>query len=417
MTTASLDYRHDALLGGGLRAQAFYQDFAALFGGGRFGTFQDPAIAPDGTLFDQSQNQSTKWGIKLSYSYEQMPIPGLTPTVGVDYLEDETKQVLVQTGREWVPETTFKNLAPFLQLNQVLVDGRLLLSGGLRYERAELDVDDYTTIAGAGGVAVGGGSPDFDELLPNAGIVFDFTDRLAGYASYSEGFSIPDVGRVLRAVGTPNQQVDDLLTLEPVISDNRELGLDYYGPALRLHAAYFWSDSDLGARLQNVGGVFEVRREKTEIQGLEASAEYDVSSRMQVGALYSHIEGEFDSDNNGSVDTDLGGININPDRLNFYMQWQRLAELPLSARLQISRFFSRGFEGTAAPDDQDFNGYTLLSAAMAANTGYGQFRVGVENLLDEDYITYYSQTATTRDDRFFAGRGRTLTLGYEKQFR
>ncbi|MCP5529498.1 MAG: hypothetical protein H7A44_03570 [Opitutaceae bacterium] len=45
--------------------------------------------------------------------------------------------------------------------------------------------------------------------------------------------------------------------------------------------------------------------------------------------------------------------------------------------------------------------------------------VGVENLLDEDYVTYYSQTLTggsANNDNYFAGRGRTLTVRYRWDF-
>jgi iron complex outermembrane receptor protein len=40
----------------------------------------------------------------------------------------------------------------------------------------------------------------------------------------------------------------------------------------------------------------------------------------------------------------------------------------------------------------------------------------VANLFDAQYITYYSQAATDLDDRYFAGRGRTLTLRVESRF-
>ena len=46
----------------------------------------------------------------------------------------------------------------------------------------------------------------------------------------------------------------------------------------------------------------------------------------------------------------------------------------------------------------------------------GQVNVGVSNLLDEQYVTYYSQSALVNDERYFAGRGRTLTLGYKLDF-
>lgn len=416
VTTVSLDYLHGALWGGELQVQTFYQDLAALFGGGTFANFQDASIAPPGTLFDQSQNESRKRGVKLSYTHDRVGIPGLAVTGGVDYLEDETRQVLTQTGREWVPETTFHNWAPFLQLNQGLLDGRMMLSAGLRREFARLEVDDYTTIAGQGGAFVKGGEPEFDETLKSFGAVYDLGARWSLYGSYSEGFTMPDVGRVLRAVSTPGQSVENLLTLEPVISDNREVGVDFDDGRLNLHAAYFWSDSDLGARLENVGGIFEVRREKTEIEGFELSTRFGITDSVHVGALYSHIDGSYDSDGDDSVDTDLAGTNVNPDRLNLFVGWDETAGMPIGGRFQISHFFDRDFEGRAAPADQNFDGHTLADLSLMKTTDAGTFRVGVENLFDVQYITYYSQTATTRDDQYFAGRGRTFTLSYETRF-
>ncbi|MBD3619024.1 MAG: TonB-dependent receptor [Chromatiales bacterium] len=415
VTTASLDYSHAALAGGQLRAQLFYQDFAAMYGGGYFASFQDPAIAPAGTLYDQSQNQSEKHGLKLTYGHDQVGIPGLSVTGGAAYLADTTRQVLAQTDREWVPESTFQSLSPFVQINQALLDGRLQLSGGLRHEMVRLEVDDYTIIASAGGTDIAGGEPEFDETLHNLGTVFHLGDSWSLYASYSEGFTMPDVGRVLRAPGAATS-VDDFLTLEPVISDNREIGVDYGDGLWTLHAAYFWSDSDLGSRLENVGGVYEVRREKTEIEGLEVSLARQLTDSVKAGALYSQVRGRYDSDGDDNVDTDLDGINVSPDRLNLFLAWDEYGMAPFSGRLQLSHFMDRDFEGLNAPVGQDFEGYTLVDLTIGKRTRVGDFQFGIENLLDEQYITYYSQTGTNLDDRYFAGRGRTLTASYQTQF-
>ena len=40
----------------------------------------------------------------------------------------------------------------------------------------------------------------------------------------------------------------------------------------------------------------------------------------------------------------------------------------------------------------------------------------VQNLADNQYITYYGQAGSTLDEDFFAGRGRTFTLGYSTEF-
>src|SRR3546814_4042397 len=65
----SLDYTHRDLLGGTFTSQLYRQDFKATYGGDRFAIFQDPAIAPVGTLFDQSQNRSEKLGVRFTQRY------------------------------------------------------------------------------------------------------------------------------------------------------------------------------------------------------------------------------------------------------------------------------------------------------------------------------------------------------------
>ncbi|MEN3977289.1 TonB-dependent receptor plug domain-containing protein, partial [Emcibacter sp. SYSU 3D8] len=66
----ALTYRHSNLVGGVLTLQGFYYDFYALYGGDTFPVFQDPSIAPVGTLFDQSALSSEKYGAKLTYARE-----------------------------------------------------------------------------------------------------------------------------------------------------------------------------------------------------------------------------------------------------------------------------------------------------------------------------------------------------------
>ncbi|WP_231883952.1 TonB-dependent receptor domain-containing protein, partial [Alcanivorax sp. HI0044] len=52
---------------------------------------------------------------------------------------------LVHTGRTYVPETQYRNYAPFLQGRFKLTD-KLNLNAGARYEKAKLKVDTYSTI-------------------------------------------------------------------------------------------------------------------------------------------------------------------------------------------------------------------------------------------------------------------------------
>lgn len=410
----ALTYRHSDILGGTLALQGFYYDFYALYGGDAFPVFQDPAIAPVGTLFDQSALASRKYGAKLTYSREDALWPGLQFVTGVDYLRDRTNQELAQTGRLWVPNLIYRGWAPFLQLEQRLLGDRLRLSGGLRWENVTLDVPDFTTIASANSTFVQGGAPSFRTVLKNAGVVVEPVEGVQVYTSYAQGFTMPDAGLILRAVRTPGQSVADLVDLQPVIADNIEIGSTLRRGGLEMSASYFWSNSDLGSRIQVIGGAGVIQRERTEIKGLELAASYRFGKGIRVGGAFAALEGRYDSNGDSVVDRDLDGRNIAPDRLNLYAQAPLTGGL--GVRLQASRLFDRRFAGGAPRFD--FSGYTLLDAIItydAASTG--RFTLGIANLLDEQYIAYTSQTANFINDRnYSSGRGRTLTLRWQASF-
>lgn len=401
------------LAGGTFILQAFYSRTDDVFGGGVFGTFQDPRIDPSRTLFDQSANQSRKLGGKVSYERGVPGFEDLVVTVGADALFDRTQQILAQTDRVWVPETDFRSIAPFVQGNLSLAGDLVRLAGGLRYENVELSVGDYETLFSYGPVQVAGGNPSFEDLLWNAGLIVEPIDGLRAYGSYAEGFTIADVGRILRGISQPNVDIDDFLSLEPVVSNNRELGLEYDRGTLTASASYFWSTSDFGSLLVLRNDVFEVERQPIEIEGFETSLAWRTPiSGLSLSGGYAALEGRTDGDGDGLVDEDLDGANISPDRVNLAADYARG---PLSARLQARMYLSREFNDVATATD--FEGYTLLDAFVAYETDIGEFSLAAQNLTDEYYVTYDSDTVRVTDNsRFYAGRGRTFTLGWRGTF-
>ncbi len=408
----SASYTDSNFASGSLMVKAYYYDLYALYGGGTFGAFQDASVAPEGELFDQSALNSEKYGIKLTYLKNDVFWDGFQVVAGLDYLYDETYQDLVQTGRIWVPKMQFEGWAPYLQLEQAFQGDKLLISAGIRQENVTLNVPSFTTVASAGNTLVEGSSPNFSELLVNAGVVYSVNDALTLYSSYSEGFNMPDAGLLLRAVNTPDQSVDDLVDLQPILADNAELGLNYRLNRLTLSASYFESNSDLGGRIQVIDGIGFVSREKTEVNGFELSASYTTDQELEFGANYAKLNGQYDSNDDGQVDRDLDGRNISPDRLNFWLQ-SPIAD-GFFARVQYSHLFDRNFEG-GLPEN-DFEGYQLVDFLLKYETPtLGEFSLGIQNLLAEQYLTYYSQTVTfVNPNTFVAGRGRTLHLNWSK---
>ncbi|ASK36108.1 TonB-dependent receptor [Alcanivorax sp. N3-2A] len=409
VTTLRLGYSHGNWLGNEINAQIYNQRFEGQFGGLYSGSFQDPDIAPVGELFDQTRNESEKTGSQFTLKRRGLFNDRLSIATGFDVLSDETSQKLIQTGRTYVPETTYVNYAAFFQ-GDVNVTRKLTVSGGVRYEYAKLDVDSYRTVAANNGVLVEGGSPDFDETLYNLGLTYQITDWAQLFTSYSEGFGMADVGRVLRGIETAGQSVDTLLDLRPIVTDNREIGVRFNWQPVSIELSYFESDSDFGERLVEENGVFKVNREKVEIKGFEFTGDWHVNAAHDLRLGYSRSEGKSDTNNDGRVDTKLTGINIAPDRIS--LGWNARWSAGLSSFVQANHYLSRDFD-----DPQlEFDGYTLVDASLVQRLPVGRVSVGIENLMDEDYFTYYSQAARASDDYYFKGRGRTFTLGYQVDF-
>ena len=83
--------------------------------------------------------------------------------------------------------------------------------------------------------------------------------------------------------------------------------------------------------------------------------------------------------------------------------------------MQARFYLPREFNDLATVTD--FEGYTLLDAFISYRTDIGEFALAAQNLTDEFYVTYDSDTVRVTDNsRFFAGRGRSFTLSWRGAF-
>ncbi|WP_229426983.1 TonB-dependent receptor [Massilia atriviolacea] len=407
--TSSLAYSHADLAGMELSAMVFNQEFEGLFGADNSATFQDVLIAPVGTLYDQSRSLASKYGSKVSLGKSDLLGGRMKLTGGFDTLFDKGKQDLYGTGRTYVPESDYRNLSLFVQGEYKPLD-QLTLHAGVRKENADLRIDSYRTLAQYKRVAVEGGKLKFNETLFNAGLVYKPVQEVSVFTSYSEGFGMPDIGRVLRSINTPGQNVADMQDLQPILTRSVELGTRIRKGDWDIDASIFRSDSDFGTRVIPVNGAFMMAREKTRIEGVEASAGYRISAAHRAKLAYAYTRGRYDSDENGSLDARLDGLNVAPNRL--IATWSAHWNGKLKSFVQAQHAFHQNFDDPA----KEFSGYTLVDATLNYQLPKGEVRLALANLLDRDYITYYSQSALVEPKRYFAGRGRVLTLGYALNF-
>jgi iron complex outermembrane recepter protein len=416
--TSSLEYRHNDLLGGSFNAQLFKQDFASLYGATNTSTFQDVAIAPKGTLYDQSEVVADKYGAKLTYVRPNTLVNGLEFTAGLDYLRDRTKQWLAGTGRTWVPLLDFTSLAPFTQLEYEF--GPLTVRGGVRHEDAKLNVDTYTTLAAYGSRLVKGGERSFTKNVKNIGAVWRFDQNWSAFISSAEGFGLPDVGLVLRAVNKPGQSVDQVFEMQPIITRNNEIGVNWRGVMGSLGASFYDSRSKLGAALRvNSAGIGQLDRVPTTVRGWEISGELRATKTLSAFGSFARTMGKTATTAGAPMDVELGARSQGPGKLVAGTNWQFMPKA--TVRLQATTLFDRDINigrtvGTSNLEEH-FNGYTLVDLAGSYDSQWGKVGVGIENLTDRQYIGYYPQSVSYKDPvSHFAGRGRTLSVSLTRSF-
>lgn len=410
----ALSYSHGDFFGGTLLADAYRADQAMRYPAENGSDKQDPLIAPLGQLIDQSEVNSDKRGLRTSWTRGQfLKVDGLELRVGIDHVEDTTDQRLALTNRIWVPPMEYTSNAPYAQLSWDV--GDLTLAAGVRKEDGELSVDTFTTTYYNKRVLVEGGKMDYSATLPNIGAVYRFTDALSAYVSYSEGFSLPNVGIPLRNINKPGQSVDGILDLQAIIVENREIGFNWRGGNASLSGSVYRSESDFGVSLSTdpVTGDFVMNRGPVTIDGIELSGTYAFSEDLKINAMASHIVGKTWFTKGGPLDKRMGANDVSPDKIGANVFW-RVApslDLNLGATALLSRTINQGKSGA-----EHTSGRVLLDLTTNYNTGrFGTLTLGLENLLNKQYIMTYSEASNSNVD-WMAGRGRVISLSHNINF-
>jgi len=397
-----LRYEHTDLLGSRVTAQAYVQDFETYFG---YSTFY-----PGG---GQSFIESTKWGVRLDATTPLGWTEGSQVLWGVDALRDRTAQPLTD-GRTYVPEMTQTSAAPFAQLRVPLLDDRLTLRGGVRYDAISLDIVDFTTLR-AQFDTDGDGTPDqrndvtggtltYDNFAFNAGAVFTVSDPVDLFASFEQGFAVSEVGRVLRSTSAASVEV---LNPEAKTVNSYEAGLRVGLPRLDVTATGYYTTSELGS---SYGQDFEIVRAPEHVYGVELTSDVQVADPVAVGGTFSWVKGIQDADDDGSYETPLPGNRIPPVKVTGYVEVTPLDGW--SSRLQMLSSGRRdAFPGSSAYAQGRVSPYTVFDLSSRVAVGPGALTIGIENLLDTYYFPVRSQYPAL-DGAYTPAQGRSVSLSY-----
>ncbi len=430
----NLQYSNGDFLGGTLLLNGYWADQAMRYlpenGDDKQLVKVDDDFDEADRIYDQSEIDTKKYGFRPSWVRSSLfDVSGLELRVGVDYVYDEAQQRLALTDRLWVPPMEYTSTAPYAQLSYDL--GPVTLSGGYRREDGELHVDSYTTTPYRNSVFVQGGGVEYTESLVNFGAIWRITDEWSVFASYGEGFGLPNIGIPLRNINEPDQSVDRIRDIQPIIVDNREYGFNWRGDRGSFGGSYYDSRSPFGTSLSvdPETNDYVLNRAPTQIKGVELNGEWKFTDAWKASALYSRIRGKtafWNSALNG--DYPAGGLNkpigvsdINPDKIGASVTWNFVPEggVTLSATKLLDRDLTatdvREFDDRQFEFHEHTKGYTLFDlSATYKMEKYGRFTVGIENLTNKQYVLSWSQVDFYKN--YFAGRGRMTSLTYELTF-
>ncbi|GAB2464000.1 TonB-dependent receptor [Comamonas humi] len=305
----------------------------------------------------------------------------------------------------------------------------LTLSGGLRYQRMGLGVDDFVgyrqqlgMLAGQGrsADAIPGGKNSYNVSLFNLGAKYDLGPAQSTWLSYSEGFELPDPAKYYgqgnyRLNGSHWQLVSGIdpagSPLKGIKTRQLEWGWKTRGGPLQLQTALFyaWSDQTLQINNANNNVTINVLDEKRRNYGLEGSLDYAFASQWSSGGNWLWLRSQVKQNGDWAKQSIM---TASPSKLGAYLQW---TPAPWKLRLQATHQLN-------LQDDngQRIDGFTTVDLMGSVKLPVGTLNFGVQNLLDRNYLTTWSQRAmalygvgAVSPQAFaFYGRGRTFTLNY-----
>ncbi|WP_447894612.1 TonB-dependent receptor [Vreelandella sp. GE22] len=407
----SASYHHADLLNQNFYLQAFHREEESSF-------YPFPYAAQDGGYYFAASQQNTQLsGLKALFSAD--PNDDLNVTYGADLDREsfdasqmrfdrsasDSSGGLVQRADRVAPRYPgfdIDTLALFTQSEWWATD-QLQLSGGIRHQRMDVDIDDFNDVPG--------GSSDYDVTLYNASALYDFDNGHQSWLGYSEGFELPDPSKYY---GRAGQTVADN-PLDGIKTRQVELGWRYQGGDWLTQAAVYYAWSDTAMELDDDLNVTQIDDDRRDY-GLEASLTRFIGHHWEVGGTLHALASERKVD--GSWQD--RGITVAPypsqDSLTAHVAWQDDAR---TLRLQGSH--ARQYEDA---EGDSIDGFTTFDVIGSQQTDIGTLSLGISNLTDKQYSTpwgqravgFYSPNYGPEYLYDYQARGRTFTLGWSLEY-
>ncbi len=424
-TLVNLTYSHENVLGSQVQVQGYYRqssdlsiatDDRRLFSAviGRFRSSEEvfgARLQIETPLFETVR---LLWGVDYEYQKNGALQQELFDPEVYDSSGGRTFQKIGQ--RDYRAAFDLSDLGLFAQL-QWDANDRLILSGGVRHSRFNFSTGDFTPTFNRNftpftGDPIQGGELDFSDTVFNTGVVYKITRETSVFANFAQGFSVPGFFSVLTFVPEGFSIQRDVRELQPQKVDNYEIGVRGNWSNVQASVAGFYNYSDLGLSLAvRPDGAIEYSRAPQRNYGVEATVDWQPARKWQVGASLAYTFGENDEDEDGEF-IPLRSFEVQPWKLTAYVEHQTTPGW--RNRLQLLYVGNRDDAFEVGQDPVAVNDYLLLDFISSIQLGRGTLFVGIENLLNNQYSSVFSQLLggfselNNRTDR-----GMTLSVKYQ----
>lgn len=425
----NLTYTNKDLLGNKVDAQIYYRDFFT-----RFSPFDARGNANRGKQVDQIYQENNVLGSRLTVTTPLEFLGDTSLVWGGDFSREKSEmpldifdpQIYDQSGGlefvkignlTYLPELTTQSMGGFVQLKHRFND-QWAAEVGTRYEDSYAEIDSFIPLSQLGKTnpyTVPGGKVKADAWLYNANVTFSPNDQHSIYASFNQGFQLPDVGLIIRNAGESFNLGSSFL--EPVKVDNYELGWKGNVNNLSSSLAVFRSTSDLGA-VQSFENGLILARTKEKITGIETTFDYlDDANVWGTGGSITWMKGREKPQNN-SAEQDMTGFRIPPLKVTGYISYSPTDTW--TNRIQATYFGAKdyrlnGANGFGRYDVKSYTTVDLLSS-FAINKK-DTVTIGIENMFNRKYYPLYSQLMrNSNNTSHLLASGITLKMSYSHKW-
>ena len=425
----NLTYKNKDILGSNFDSQIYYRDFYTRFNptdgrnqANRANTinqgYQENDVFGSRFTFNTPLHflgdSSLVWGGDFIREQSEMPLDTFDPAI---YDQSGGLEFVKNGNLIYLPELTTQSVGVFAQLKHRFND-QWSAEIGARYEDSFAEVDDFIPLTQANKpnpYTVKGGKVKADAWLYNASVTFSPVEEHSIYASFSQGFQLPDVGLVIRNANTGFDLGSSFL--EPVKVDNYELGWNGDFDRVSSSLAVFYSTSDLGA-VQSFNNGLSLARTKEEVTGVEATFGYLGQDEIWgFGGSATWMKGR-ETPQGRSEDQKMTGYRIPPLKLTSYISYN--PSDTCTNRLQATYWGSQDYrlDGKESFGRYDAKTYTTVDLMSSFDVNAkNNVSIGLENIFNRKYYPLYSQLLRSNNNmsHLFAS-GITLKVAYSHKW-